>query len=44
VLTKSKERPLLIILDRNTDLHTMFYHSWTYLVQISDIFGPLLNN
>ena len=25
------ERPLLIILDRNFDLHTMLYHSWSYL-------------
>lgn len=28
---KKQDRPLLIVLDRNTDLHTMFYHSWNYL-------------
>jgi len=28
---KKQDRPLLIVLDRNTDLHTMLYHSWNYL-------------
>lgn len=36
---KRLDRPLLIILDRNIDIHTMFYHSWTYLSLIQDIFG-----
>ena len=32
-------RPLLLILDRQSDLHTMLYHSWTYLSLINDIFA-----
>jgi hypothetical protein len=31
---KGQDRPLLIILDRNNDLHSMLYHSWTYLTLI----------
>ncbi|CDW72057.1 sec1 family protein [Stylonychia lemnae] len=34
-----QDRPLLIILDRNLDLHTMLYHSWTYISLIEDIYG-----
>ena len=37
--TKKQDRPLLIVLDRNHDLHTMIYHSWTYLSLIEDIFN-----
>ena len=33
------DQPLLIILDRQADLHTMLYHSWTYLSLINDIFS-----
>ena len=29
---------MLLILDRQSDLHTMLYHSWTYLSLIHDIF------
>jgi len=36
---KKQERPLLIVLDRNMDLHTPLYHSWTYLTLLQDIFG-----
>ena len=32
-------RCMLILLDRFEDLHTMVYHSWTYLSLIQDIFG-----
>lgn len=39
----SKDRPLLIVVDRNIDLHTMFHHSWNYLLLIADIFS-LKNN
>ena len=42
--SSQKEKPLLIVLDRNSDLHTQLYHSWTYLVQIGDVFGPTTNN
>ena len=30
----AKDRPLLIILDRNQDIHTMLYHAWKYLCLI----------
>eukprot|EP00347_Sterkiella_histriomuscorum_P002792 403366783 len=33
------DRPLLIVLDRNLDLHTMLYHSWTYITLIQDIYA-----
>ena len=36
--SKRQDCPLVIILDRRTDLHTMLYHSWTYLNLIQDIF------
>jgi fumarate reductase subunit C len=36
--SKRQDNPLVIILDRRTDLHTMLYHSWTYLNLIQDIF------
>ena len=35
---------MLILLDRFDDLHTMVYHSWTYLSLIQDIFGIKNNN
>ena len=37
--SKRQEYPLVLILDRRTDLHTMLYHSWTYLNLIQDIFN-----
>jgi hypothetical protein len=37
--SKRQDNPLVIILDRRTDLHTMLYHSWTYLNLIQDIFN-----
>lgn len=37
--SKASERPLLIVLDRRTDLQTMLYHSWNYLSLIQDIFS-----
>jgi hypothetical protein len=36
---KKQPRPLLILLDRNMDLHTPLYHSWTYLSLIEEVFG-----
>ena len=35
---------MLILLDRFDDLHTMVYHSWTYLSLIQDIFRIKNNN
>lgn len=35
----NSRRCLLILLDRFEDLHTMVYHSWTYLSLIQDIFN-----
>jgi len=32
-------RPLLILLDRSIDLHTMLHHPWKYIGLIHDIFG-----
>jgi len=32
-------RPLLIILDRSIDLHTMLHHPWKYISLIHDVFG-----
>jgi hypothetical protein len=32
-------RPLLIILDRDIDLHTMLHHPWKYISLIHDVFG-----
>ena len=37
--TKPTEHPLLIVLDRRSDLQTMLYHSWNYLSLIQDIFN-----
>lgn len=36
---REKDRPLLVLLDRNTDLHTMLYHSWIYVNLIQDVYG-----
>ena len=36
---RDRDRPLLILLDRNHDLHTMLYHSWTYMNLIQDVYG-----
>jgi hypothetical protein len=44
VYDKKKDRPLLILLDRNLDLHTPLYHSWTYLPLLHDIFSINSNN
>ena len=33
------KRPLLILLDRNIDLHTMLHHPWKYIGLVHDIFG-----
>mmetsp|Transcript_66695 Transcript_66695/g.168225 ORF Transcript_66695/g.168225 Transcript_66695/m.168225 type:complete len:638 (+) Transcript_66695:135-2048(+) len=37
------QRPLLCILDRNTDLVTMLNHTWTYQAMAHDILGLRLN-
>lgn len=37
------QRPLLCILDRNTDLVTMINHTWTYQAMAHDILGLRLN-
>lgn len=36
---KKQDRPLLIVLDRNVDLHTPLYHSWSYLSLLQDVFA-----
>ncbi|PSK35474.1 hypothetical protein C7M61_004510 [Candidozyma pseudohaemuli] len=33
-----QQRPVLIILDRNVDLASMFSHSWIYQCMVSDVF------
>lgn len=33
-----QQRPVLILLDRNIDLATMFSHSWIYQCMVSDVF------
>ncbi|CUM46973.1 unnamed protein product [Debaryomyces tyrocola] len=33
-----QQRPVLIILDRNIDLSSMFSHSWIYQCMVSDVF------
>lgn len=35
----SHRRPLLILLYRFNDLHTMLYHGWNYLTMIQDVFN-----
>ncbi|KAH8915053.1 Sec1-like protein [Atractiella rhizophila] len=37
------DRPVLILLDRNLDLSTMFAHSWTYQALVSDVVTLHLN-
>ena len=32
------KRPLLVLLYRFNDLHTMMYHGWNYLTMIQDVF------
>lgn len=36
--TSIQQRPVLIILDRNVDLASMFLHSWIYQCMVSDVF------
>lgn len=38
-----RARPLLVLLDRKADLHTMFYHSWSYAPLLFDVFQPRNN-
>ncbi|KAM9886456.1 hypothetical protein OXX79_014174, partial [Metschnikowia pulcherrima] len=33
-----QQRPVLIILDRNVDMASMFSHSWIYQCMVSDVF------
>lgn len=33
-----QQRPVLILLDRNVDMATMFSHSWIYQCMVSDVF------
>eukprot|EP01114_Cavostelium_apophysatum_P002585 TRINITY_DN12296_c0_g1_i1.p1 TRINITY_DN12296_c0_g1~~TRINITY_DN12296_c0_g1_i1.p1 ORF type:complete len:628 (+),score=163.71 TRINITY_DN12296_c0_g1_i1:113-1996(+) len=37
------QRPVLIILDRNTDLSVMLHHTWTYEALVHDLLGMTLN-
>ena len=37
-------QPVLVLLDRFNDIYTMVAHSWNYLGQIQDFFGPIKNN
>ena len=37
-MNSSFQRPLLIILDRNVDLATIFHHTWTYQALAHDVF------
>lgn len=32
-------RPLLLLLDRNLDIHTLLHHPWNYLAITHDILG-----
>lgn len=41
--TWSKERPVLILLDRNVDLVPMIAHSWTYQALVYDVLDTKLN-
>jgi len=36
--SSGSKRPLLILLYRSADLHTMLYHAWSYLTLIQEIF------
>eukprot|EP00826_Nyctotherus_ovalis_P066537 TRINITY_DN9842_c0_g3_i6.p1 TRINITY_DN9842_c0_g3~~TRINITY_DN9842_c0_g3_i6.p1 ORF type:complete len:419 (-),score=123.16 TRINITY_DN9842_c0_g3_i6:856-2112(-) len=36
---KEPSRPLLVLLDRNVDLHTMLHHPWKYVSLVHDVFG-----
>ncbi|CAN3373535.1 hypothetical protein DIURU_001477 [Diutina rugosa] len=37
--TSDGARPVLILLDRNLDLSSMFAHSWIYQVMVNDVFS-----
>lgn len=39
----SQQRPLLLFLNRSNDLHSMLYHSWTYVTMLYDVFKPVNN-
>ena len=41
--TTSINRPLLIILDRSTDINIMLHHPWTYQALLLDVFKNNLN-
>lgn len=41
--SKSIQRPLLILADRNIDLSVMIQHAWTYQALIHDVFDIKLN-
>ena len=32
-------RPLLVLLDRNVDIHTLLHHPWKYIALIHDVLG-----
>lgn len=37
-MTQNLQRPVLILLDRNIDIASMFAHSWIYQCMVSDVF------
>ena len=41
--TCSFQRPLLIVLDRNVDMATVFHHTWTYQAMAHDVLDLSLN-
>jgi hypothetical protein len=36
---QGSKRPLLILLNRINDLHSMLYHGWNYLTMMADVFA-----
>lgn len=40
---EQQEKPLLVVLNRTMDIHSMLYHSWLYSTMVYDIFEPVNN-